>query len=92
MADGAEFETRDLIKEPLTRQELLELAAEAGGLELLVAKRSPSYKKYRDQMTTEDGIIDAMLAEPRLIRRPILRGPDGVYIGFQADQWAARAK
>ncbi|MCL5065898.1 MAG: hypothetical protein M1600_12635 [Firmicutes bacterium] len=82
-----EFESRDLIREPLTRAEILELAEAAGGLEFLVAKRSTSYPRYRDQMTSEEGIVEALMAEPRLIRRPILRTENGLQIGFQPQKW-----
>lgn len=87
MEEGQEFESRDLIKEPLTREELTELAKVAGGFLALVAKRSPSYARYRDQMTTDEGILAALMAEPRLIRRPIWRTDRGIQIGFNPAQW-----
>ena len=64
------------------------LAQAAGGLDRLIAKKSPSYKLYRDRMTTEEGIIEAFSQEPRLIRRPIWVGEDGVRIGFNSTEWA----
>lgn len=76
-----------MIKDPLTREELRELAEAAGGLEVLIAKRSPSYPRYREQMTSEEGILAALTAEPRLIRRPIWRTDDGVSVGFNAEAW-----
>ncbi len=86
--EGVEYESRDLIQEPLVREEILELAEAAGGLQAILAKRSPSYARYRDQMDSDEGIIAAMLAEPRLIRRPILRTSTGLHIGFQPQKWA----
>lgn len=48
--------------------------------------RSPSFKKLgleRDKLSNQD-LIDLMLKEPRLVRRPVVRIGDKVY--FSADR------
>ena len=48
--------------------------------------RSPSFKKLgldRDKLS-DDELIDLMLQEPRLVRRPVVRIGDNVY--FSADK------
>ena len=52
--------------------------------------RSPSAREFRDQRgkLTNDQLIDLMLAEPRLIRRPILVVGDDVLFGFDAEEYA----
>lgn len=54
--------------------------------------RSPSAKPYRDRRgkLSDDELIDLMLEEPRLIRRPILITDDQVLFGFDAEEYAKR--
>ncbi len=54
--------------------------------------RSPSAKPYRDQrgQLSDDELIDLMLEEPRLIRRPILITGDEVLFGYKAEEYQAR--
>ena len=70
---GIQVEERDFFANPLTRDELSGLI-DAIGIENLFSWRSPSAKPYRDHRdtVTDDELIDAMLQEPRLIRRPIV--------------------
>ena len=69
---GVELESRDFFKDPLSREELEELAGVLT-IDELFSWRSPSAKKYRDQrgQLSDSALIDLMLDEPRLIRRPI---------------------
>ena len=82
MQKGLELEERDYFKEPLTEQELLELASLAS-LSDLFAWRSPSFKKM--EMSGEDlseaQMLKLMLDEPRLLRRPVTRVGDKLIIG-----------
>ena len=82
MQNGLELEERDYFKEPLTEQELLELASLAS-LSDLFAWRSPSFKKM--EMSGEDlseaQMLKLMLDEPRLLRRPVTRVGDKLIIG-----------
>ena len=68
-----EIEERDFFKEPFSRQELQDLANEEG-LGNLFARRSPSLKKLGldGQDLPDSQMMDLMLQEPRLIRRPLV--------------------
>ena len=82
MQKGIELEERDYFKEPLTEQELLDLASLAS-LSDIFAWRSPSFKKM--ELTAEDlseaDMLRLMLEEPRLLRRPLTRVGDKLIIG-----------
>ena len=87
---GIQVEERDFFKDNLTREELEQLTA-AIGIENLFSWRSPSSKPYRDRKYTisQTELIDAMLAEPRLIRRPILISPKtNPIVGFNKTAYA----
>ena len=87
---GIQVEERDFFANPLTRKELSDLI-DTIGIENLFSWRSPSAKPYRDHRdtVTDDELIDAMLDEPRLIRRPIVISPGSdPIVGFNADAYA----
>ena len=69
-----EIEERDFFKDPFSRDELQDLAKEQG-LGNLFARRSPSLKKLGldGQDLPESRMMELMLQEPRLIRRPLVR-------------------
>lgn len=76
---------REFFKEPFTRDELSAILARAGMKPSeLVSTRSSPYRAERlgEQELTEDEWLDRMLAEPRLIRRPIFVSDEGVEVGF----------
>ena len=80
-------EERDLIAQPLSRDELTELVRLAGGVEYLLSKKSPHYKAHRDEIKTDDEWLELMAQEPRLIKRPVVVDGTTVYIGFDAEKW-----
>lgn len=53
--------------------------------------RSPSARPFKDQRgeLSDDELIDLMLEEPRLIRRPILITGKKVLFGFDATEYAS---
>ena len=82
MQNGLELEERDYFKEPLSEQEILDLASLAS-LSDLFAWRSPSFKKMElsaDDLS-EEQMVKLMLEEPRLLRRPVTRVGDKLIIG-----------
>ena len=81
---GIELRVRDFFKDPLSRDELQALG-ERIAIADIFSWRSPSSAPYRARRgeMTDDEMIDAMLQEPRLIRRPILVPPTGApIVGF----------
>lgn len=71
---GMSVEERDFFKNPLSEAEVRALAAPIG-LAQLFARRSPSLKELglADQELSEGQMLELMLKEPRLIRRPLVR-------------------
>ena len=88
---AVDVEERDFFEDPIGREELHEII-DAAGIDNVFSWRSPSAKEYRQrrQSITENELIDAMLGEPRLIRRPIVfdSGSDPI-VGFDKAAYAA---
>ena len=87
---GIQVQERDFFKDNLSREELEQLTATIG-IDNLFSWRSPSSKPYRDRKDTisQEELIDAMLSEPRLIRRPILISPNtNPIVGFNKTIYA----
>ncbi len=89
-AVGVEVEERDFFADPMSRDELEALVAIVG-IDNLFSWRSPSAKPYRERRVsmTESELVNAMLEEPRLIRRPIIisQNADPI-IGFDRNAYA----
>ena len=80
---GLTLEERDFFKEPFTEAEIRELAAAGGGLSELFARRSPSLKEMglAGKELPEQQMLQLMLQEPRLIRRPLVHLGDRLIVG-----------
>lgn len=79
-AAGIEPEIIEYLKTPPSRAQLLELvAANGGGVRALIREKAPPYIALGldDLSLSDDALVDAMLAEPILINRPIVVGPRG---------------
>jgi arsenate reductase len=86
---------REFFKEPFTREELVAILDRAGMKPSeLVSTRSTPYRaeKLGDRDLTEDEWLAWLLAEPRLIRRPILVTDDGVEVGFSKARYEEIAR
>ena len=73
-----ELNERDFFANPFTLDELKELIGARSASDFF-SWRSPSFRKMglsRDEMT-EDRMLDLMVREPRLIRRPLIQTSDG---------------
>jgi arsenate reductase-like glutaredoxin family protein len=82
---NVEFNDRDFFKDTFTRAEIDELLQGKPASEMFNF-RSPSFKKLgleRDTLSYNE-LIDLMLKEPRLVRRPVVRINGEVY--FSADR------
>lgn len=80
-------EERDLIRDPLSGPEVEDLVRRSGGLEAVLATRSPAYRARASSIADEPGWLAAMVEEPRLIRRPILETDRGMAVGFSEVNW-----
>ncbi len=74
MQDGVEIIDRDFFKVPFSESELIGLLGEKTAEEVF-SWNSPSFRKtsLRKQDLTSEQLIQMMLDEPRLIRRPLLK-------------------
>jgi arsenate reductase-like glutaredoxin family protein len=77
-----EFTERDFFKDAFSRAEIEKLL-QGGKPSEMFNFRSPSFKKMEleQDKLTDTQLIDLMLKEPRLIRRPIVKIGKKVYFG-----------
>lgn len=76
---------RDFFKNPFSRAEIVDLLGDKPASEMFNFK-SPSFKQLgleQDKLDNEN-LINLMLKEPRLVRRPVVRIGSNVY--FSANQ------
>ena len=86
------FVERDFFRDRLTEAELKELCRHVSA-DSLFSWNSPSarpYKARRSAMTDKE-LIDLMLGEPRLIRRPLLVRGEETVVGFKRDVYRGLA-
>lgn len=72
--NGAEFEIVEYLKDVPTAAELKDILKKLGmPAEQLLRKGEPEFKElYKGKTLTEDEWIEAMVAHPKLIERPIV--------------------
>ena len=70
---GLDIQERDFFKDPFSREEICNLLGEKDPSEFF-SFRSPSFRKLGMERNSinSDTLIDLMLSEPRLIRRPLI--------------------
>ena len=70
---GLSIQERDFFKNPFSREEICSLLGEKDPSEFFSFK-SPSFRKLGIERNSINGdtLIDLMLSEPRLIRRPLI--------------------
>jgi len=73
LQNGVSLEERDFFKDPFTEQEIRGLA-ESVGVPQIFARRSPSLKQMglAGQELSDNKMVELMLQEPRLVRRPLV--------------------
>ncbi len=79
-AAGIEPQIIEYLKTPPTRAKLKALVAASGGsVRALIREKAPPYAErgLADAALSDDALLDAMLAEPILINRPIVETPKG---------------
>ena len=75
---GIEFDERDFFDEPFTVDELQDIIG-ARPVSDFFSWRSPSFRKLgldRDSLS-DDRLLELMVEEPRLVRRPLIQTADG---------------
>jgi arsenate reductase len=78
---GIEPRVIEYLKTPPTRAEFIELLARMGvGPRALLRRRGTPYQELGldDAAKTDDALIDAIVAHPILMERPVVVGPGGV--------------
>lgn len=90
---GIHYTERDIFKHPFTETELRRLVANRPVKELF-SFRSPSVKALglADKAMTDDEMIQFMLQEPRLIRRPLVQIANAIEVGFSEEHLEAVLK
>ena len=82
MHKKSEITERDFFKKPFSRDEIENLLQGRPPSEMF-SFRSPSFKSLgvdRERLTDKN-MLDLMLKEPRLIRRPVVRIGKNIYFG-----------
>ena len=82
MQNGLEVTERDFFQEPFTDNEIRTLATMVG-TENIFAPRSPCLRKMglADKELSDDAMVNLMLQEPKLVRRPMLKVGDKLWVG-----------
>ena len=77
-----------MFKKPLSKAELGELAAKAGGVSAIFSWKSPTARKQGlTQGSLSDAqMLDLMIESPQLIRRPIIIKDGKMQLGFGSKQ------
>lgn len=80
---GKEFEVIPYLKNPLTKEELKEVVKLLNiSADALIRKNEADWKNnFRGKDLTEDQLIEAMIAFPKLIERPIVVNGKKAIIG-----------
>ena len=82
LQDGLELEELDFFADPFTEAEIRELFGERDPADFF-SWSSPSFRKMglkRDELSG-DRLIEMMVEEPRLVKRPLVRLPDELIVG-----------
>ena len=84
-AAGEEPQVVEYLKAGWTREELLRLAASSGeGLRGLLRAKEPGAAGLEG--ASDDALLDAMIADPVLVNRPIVETPKGVRLCRPSEQ------
>jgi len=87
---GVTFQMIDLAQKGMSPGELRAVAARVGGMEALIDREGKRYVDKGLKYAAPTGVrIEAiLLADPLLLRTPVVRSAAGATVGFQADVWA----
>ena len=83
---GVAYQFIDLAEKGMSPGELRSVAAAAGGLDALVDREGERYRK-RGLAYMELDLEEELLADPLLLRRPILRDGRRAVVGDAPEEW-----
>lgn len=86
-----EYTFHDFKKQGLSK-ELLASFVKQGNWSTLLNKRSTTFRQLPDDIKnnlTDDNIFNAVIAQPTLLKRPLLAYDNHLYLGFKEDQYQA---
>lgn len=90
---GVEYEFVDFRKAPPERAALAHWCALVGW-ETLVNRRGVTWRRLdaadRDRVVDAPSAVEAMLAHPSAIKRPVVEAGATVFVGFDPADWARR--
>ncbi len=80
---GQDFTIVEYLKEPLTKEQLSEVLSKLGMSAMdLVRKNEKEWKEnFKGQEMSEEEVVAAMVAHPKLIERPIVISGDRAVVG-----------
>ncbi len=80
---GVEFEIREYLKDPLSKEELKGILKKLGmqPKELIRTNEKVWKEKYKDKDLSDEELIQVMLDEPKLMQRPIIINVDKAVVG-----------
>lgn len=90
-AQGATYTFHDYKKEGADPARLARWA-EAAGWEKLLNRAGTTFRKLPDADKAglgHDRAIALMVAQPSMIKRPVVEFPGGLLVGFKPDEWSA---
>ena len=90
-SSGKEFETRLYLNDPFTKRELADLikALDIAPIDLVRKNEAVWKSEYKGKAMTDDAVIEAMLAHPRLIERPVVSDGSSAVVGRPAGRITA---
>ena len=80
---------REMFRQPLTATEIEDLVGDRP-ITAVLSTRTTQYaaRGLRDRPHSEAELLRHMEAEPRLVRRPLIKWGDSLLVGFDAERWA----
>ena len=90
-ANGSDYAFVDVREDGVDKTEI-QRWIDVAGIDVVVNKRSTTWKQLSDKQKeglNEATALDLLLANPTLVKRPVLTIDDSVFIGFKADQYHA---
>lgn len=80
---------REIFRQPLTATEIEDLVGDRP-ITAVLSTRTTQYaaRGLRDRPHSEAELLRHMEAEPRLVRRPIVKNGDTLLVGFDEERWS----